>query len=192
MAVKAAPAPSDFSRELALLFLRAQRQLRRQGSWTDTDRPLLVDYCRAIETAQRARHGLRPNRFDSHLLRTRRRRRGRARDARTTTRTTHIPEGSHVDRRNSGEPWSFPPTFPQAKRPLTAPGLSAAAGARSLRMDLRGVGCVGAAAAVCSFGVQGRSRAVAGRVGAGEDQRCCRWWRRGRCRRRRARRESRG
>jgi P27 family predicted phage terminase small subunit len=49
------PAPADLDREGALLWHQTQRQLRRQGSWQDTDREALERYVRAVTLYRSAR-----------------------------------------------------------------------------------------------------------------------------------------
>lgn len=49
------PPPDDFAEESRSLWLRVQRQLRDQGTWQDTDAPLLESYTRAVALARSAR-----------------------------------------------------------------------------------------------------------------------------------------
>jgi phage terminase small subunit len=47
--------PIDFDDDARKVWTAAQRQLRLQGTWSKTDRPLLEFYVRAVRLAQRAR-----------------------------------------------------------------------------------------------------------------------------------------
>jgi P27 family predicted phage terminase small subunit len=49
------PAPSDFDPEARSIWLDAQRALRAQGTWQDTDAPLLEAYVRCVVLARKAR-----------------------------------------------------------------------------------------------------------------------------------------
>jgi P27 family predicted phage terminase small subunit len=49
------PPPDDLPEHARLLWKRAQRHLRRQETWADTDAPLLEAYVRAVALARAAR-----------------------------------------------------------------------------------------------------------------------------------------
>src|SRR4051794_28900543 len=61
--VRQLPPPGDFGPDHRDVWSAAQRQLRGQGTWTNTDAPLLEAYCRNVLLARTARvdaarHGL--------------------------------------------------------------------------------------------------------------------------------------
>jgi phage terminase small subunit len=53
--MKQQPPPPDFSQAARDLWVTAQRQLRLQGTWEKTDRPLLEMYVRNLMAARGAR-----------------------------------------------------------------------------------------------------------------------------------------
>jgi phage terminase small subunit len=53
--VRQLPPPADFNRDARDLWSAAQRQLRAQGTWERTDRPLLEMYVRNLVAARHAR-----------------------------------------------------------------------------------------------------------------------------------------
>ena len=59
------PPPEDFDTAARDLWSAAQRQLRLQGTWERTDRPLLEMYVRNLMAARRAREAADRERYSS-------------------------------------------------------------------------------------------------------------------------------
>jgi phage terminase small subunit len=67
LTVRQLPPPDDFNRDARDLWSAAQRQLRLQGTWERTDRPLLEMYVRNLQAARYARERADELKHSSHI-----------------------------------------------------------------------------------------------------------------------------